>query len=356
MWEHSAFAVGVDLGDRWSAVCVLDADGAIVEESRLRTQAEGLRAWFGLRGRMRVAMEVGTHSPWVSRLVESLGHEVYVANPRRVRLIWQQENKSDRIDAEALARLVRVDPELLSPVRHRGEGAQRDLAAVRARAALVRVRTMLVTHVRGVVKASGERMPVCSVERFGRLLERVPEGLCEAMRPMFESLTMVTVQIRECDARIKALVEERYPDAARLQQVPSIGPVTALTYVLTLEDPHRFRKSRSVGAFVGLTPGRSQSGERDPQRRITHAGDPYLRQLLVGCAQRTLGPHGRDTDLRRWGLRLAASGGRRAKKRAVVAVARKLAVILHQLWISGGDYEPFSSEGRKVRAKAAATA
>jgi len=333
--------MGMDLGDQYTTVYVLDGEGAEVETARVRTTPAGLARWLRGRARARVVLEAGTHSPWVSRVVEALGHEVLVANPRKLRLIYQNPGKTDRVDAEYLARVGRLDPRLLGGITHRGEAAQAALAVLRARDALVRTRTQLINHVRGVVKAMGARLPGCAAEAFPRKVgPAVPDALRPAVMPVLAHLAQVTQQIRSYDRQLAQLGTEGYPETARLRQVAGVGPVTALAYVLILEDPQRFQRSRMVGAYLGLQPRRRQSGERDPQLRITKAGDAFLRRLLVQGAQYILGPHGRDCDLRRHGERIAARGGTNAKKRAVIAVARKLAVLLHHLWRTGEVYEP----------------
>ena len=333
--------VGVDVSDRYSRICVLDEGGEVREEGRLQTRPEAFEKRFRSFDPARIAIEVGTHSPWLSRLLEGLGHEVFVANPRQVHLIYKNDSKDDRVDAELLARLARVDPRLLKPIRHRGREAQRDLAALRARDTVVRFRTGLVTHVRGAVKAIGGRLPSCSTESFPRkVLEHIPKELKYAMAPILEVIQTTTAQIRIYDKQVEDKADKKYPETALLRQVAGVGPLTAVAYVLTIEEPSRFTKSRTVGAFLGLRPRRDESGDSKPQLRITKAGDSFLRRLLVGSAQYILGPHGPDSDLKRWGLALAERGGKNAKKRAVVAVARKLAVLLHRLWVTAEVYEP----------------
>lgn len=348
MLQHTTIAaqrpegttVGLDVGDRYTHLCVLDAAGEIVEEGRLRTTPAAIRQRFTQAPRQRVVLETGTHSLWLSALLSECGHEVVVANARRLRLIAEHDRKRDRTDAEMLARLGRVDLTLLAPVQHRALATQADLAVVRARDAVVRVRTLLVNHVRGAVKAVGVRLPACSTPAFARRTRAaVPEELTPALGAVFGLLEDLNRVIATYDRAVAARCERTYPETARLIQVVGVGPLTALAYVLTLEDPARFAQSRTVGAYLGLCPKQASSGERTPQLRITKAGDGMLRRLLVGSAHYILGPFGPDCDLRRWGLRLAARGGKNAKKRAVVAVARKLAVLLHRLWTTGERYE-----------------
>jgi transposase len=338
--------IGVDLGDQYSAVYIVDGAGECVETGRVRTTPAGLRGRFAGMPRARVVLEAGTHSPWVSRLLTALGHETIVANPRKLRAIYDNDDKADQVDAEYLARVGRADPTLLRGIRHRGERAQVDLAVVRARDALVRTRTLLINHARGVVKAMGGRLPKCSAETFARkVTAHVPPALQPALGPVLEHVARLTQQIRAYDRKIEQLCAGPYPETAVLRQVGGVGPVTALAYVLVLEDPTRFRRSRSVGAYVGLRPRRSQSGERELQLHITKAGHAFLRRLLVQAAHYILGPHGVDCALRRHGERMAARGGTIAKKRAVVAVARKLAVLLHHLWLTSEVYEPLRESG-----------
>ena len=337
----TSVTIGLDLGDRYSRYCAVDAGGVIEQEGRVQTTRASLEKLLGTQERARVVMEVGTHSPWVSRHIERMGHDVVVANPRALGLIWGDTDKSDRLDAEHLARLGRVDPKLLKPIQHRGAQAQQDLALVRSRDMLVRTRASLTSHVRGSVKAMGGRVPNCSTPAFAtKASGHVPEPLSAALGPVIELIGQLSKQIRAYDERIKQLCRLRYPDTDRLQQVAGVGALTALTYVLVLEDPSRFDTSRAVGPYLGLKPRRRESGDRNPQLGITKRGDAMLRRLLVGSAHYILGPFGPQCDLRRWGLQLAARGGANAKKRAAVAVARKLAVLLHRLWVSGQPYDP----------------
>jgi transposase len=338
---EARLTIGVDLGDRYSQVCVLDEWGEVTERARLVTSSAAFGRRFGSCEPARVAIEVGTHSPWVRRLLEECGHEVLVANPRKLRSVYDNDSKADPVDAEMLARLARVDPKLLAPIRHRGVDFQADLAVLRSRAALVRARTLLVNHARGAVKSFGGRLTKCSTQSFHKSAPaQIPEELKPALGPVMSTIASLTAEIRGYDRQIEAMARERYPETRLLQQVSGVGVLTATAYVLTIEDPHRFERSRCVGPYLGLRPKRAQTGGRDPELRITKAGDGDLRRLLVGAAHYILGPFGPDSDLRRWGLALATRGRKNAKKRAVVAVARKLAVLLHRLWLTGEVYEP----------------
>lgn len=343
--------VGVDVSDKISHYCVLSSDGEIALEGTLRTTPAGFSAQFPPTIRCRIVIEVGTHSPWISRLLRSLGHEVIVANAGRVRMIYQNDNKNDRVDARTLARLARVDVALLHPVGHRSAEAQADLAVLHARDCLVQVRTKLVNTVRSMVKAFGSRLPGSSPEYFPRKVRsHIPASLQPALLPLLEQMETLTSQIRAYDKQIEQLSRARYPQTQRIQQIRGVGALTSLAFVLTLDDPYRFQKSRDVGSYLGLRPRRDDSGQSRPQLSITKAGNHFLRRLLVGCAQYMLGHFGADSDLRRWGQALMARGGKNAKKRAVVAVARKVAVLMHSLWVSGEVYEPLRKQTDAGRA------
>ena len=333
--------IGLDLGDRSSWYCLLDEVGEVLLEQKLATTPKAMREVFGSMPRCRIALETGTHSPWVSRALSELGHEVIVAHARNVRLIGESRKKDDRLDARTLARLARIDPQLLCPVKHRSAKAQADMTVIRARAGLVRARTALINTARGLAKSYGERLRGCNPRNVNpEKAQGLSPELQAALEPLLAATEALSERIYEYSQQSAKIAKESYPQVARLEQVKGVGTLIALTFLLTLEDPHRFCKSRDVGCYVGLQPGRRNSGQSEPQMHISKEGDPYLRTLLVQGAHYILGPFGADSDLRRWGLRLAERGGKNGKKRAVIATARKLAVLLHRLWVSGEVYEP----------------
>ena len=291
---------GLDLGDRNSWYCVLDESGQIQLEQRVRTTAKALQEVFGAMPHSRVALEIGTHSPWISRLLVELGHEVIVANARKVRLIGESRRKDDRLDGQTLARLARIDPELLYPVKHRSAQAQADLMMIRARAGLVRARTGLVNTARGLANSYGERLRGCNVRNMNpEKAESLSPELQTALQPWLAAMESVSERLAEYNEGIEKLAQASYPQGALLKQIKGGGTLIALTFLLTLEDPHRFRKSRDLGCYLGLQPGRRNSGQSEPQLHISKEGDPYLRTLLVQGAQHILGPFGVDCDLRR---------------------------------------------------------
>lgn len=333
--------VGVDLGDQWSNYCILGFGGETLAEGQFRTRQEEIGEFFRGLALSRVVFEVGTHSAWVSEIIAGLGHEVLVANPRQMDGSKRRRRKNDRIDAAKLARLGRMDPKSLYPIQHRSTEVREDLLVVRVRDSLVESRTKLISTVRGMVKTMGARLPGCSSVSFSRKsADQIPHQVQETLQPLLRLIQTLSEEIKSYDQRIEKLASEKYTDTKLLRQVNGVGPVTSLAYVLTLETPQRFKRSRDVGPYLGLVPQQEDSGDSQPQLGISKAGDRMLRKLLVGSAHYILGPFGPDTDLRRFGMKLCQRGGKNAKKRASVAVARKLAVLLHRLWSSGEVYEP----------------
>lgn len=346
--EAETWTIGMDLGDKVSRYCVISGNAEIKLEGSVATNRKAMEAVFAGLARCRIAIEVGTHSPWLSRVLQELGHEVVVANPRQMKLISTSSRKDDRMDAQMLARLARVDPALLRPIQHRSEKAQGDLMEIRVRAELVEARTALVNSARGLTKAMGERLPACGTGTLGvDELAALPAGMRATLTQLLESVEGLTEQIQTCDERIEQIARNDYPETKLLRQVHGVGTLIALTFVLTVEDAERFSHSRDVGCYVGLRPKRSESGASQPELRITKEGDVYLRTLLVQGAHCLLSKRAPDTDLKRFGEKLAGRGGKNAKKRAVVAVARKLAVLLHRLWVTGEVYEPLRNSQAK---------
>ncbi len=333
--------VGVDLGDQWSRYCILGLQGETLSEGALQTRPAEVAEFFQALTPARVVIEVGTHSAWMQEIIAGKGHEVLVANPRLMEGSKRRKRKSDRIDAHKLARLGRVDPQSLHPITHRSREVRQDLVLLRAREALVAARTELINATRGLVKSMGQRLPRCSSQSFAsKAEEQLPLEIREALLPLVQFAAALSDCIQEYDQKVEDMASQKYGHTKLLRQVKGVGPITALAYLLTLENPNRFAKSRDVGPYLGLVPKLEDSGDSQPQLGISKAGDRMMRKLLVGSAHYILGPFGPDTNLRRYGLRICERGGKNAKKRAAVAVARKLAVLLHRLWVTGEVYEP----------------
>ena len=354
--------VGLDVSDKKSEVCMMQkADGEISKRESIKTERETFLKYFSSLEKSLIILEVGTHSPWMSRLIKSLGHEVIVANARKISLIYGSKRKNDQIDAEKLARLARVDRTLLHPVEHRDEQKQADLNVIRSRKVLLKTRQQLINSVRARLKSFGIKPPQVYPAGFHKkAIAYIPETLKLALMPIIEILKGIHNQIKGLDKEIAELAEQRYPETALLTQVAGVGQLIALTYVLTLADPKKFKKSRSVGAYLGLAPGQDQSGSHDPKQSITKEGDPYLRSLLVQSANYILGHFGPDCDLRRFAydrlehqkeaLKKKGKDPNKVKvsKQLKIAVARKLAVLLHHLWVSAEVYDPFFSSSQRI--------
>jgi transposase len=334
--------IGIDLGDKVSRYAILDASGELVEEGSFRNVVSSIEKHFGGDTKpARIAMEVGTQSAWIERELKRLGHDVIVANARELAWITSSDTKNDRSDAEKLARLARADLRLLKPVDHRTAEQQAELSVIRARDALVRARTLLVNTARGLAKGFGFRLPAAITSLFGtHAMKLVPEILKPALSGLLAQVDALTARVKEYDRQIAALAAQ-HQEVTFIQSIPGVGPLSALTFVLTLGRADRFERSRDVGVFFGMRPKQRQSGDCDPQLHISKAGDKYVRKLLVQCAHHILGRFGKDSALRQWGLKIAQRGSKNALKRAIVAVARKLAVLMHRLWRKADVFQPF---------------
>ena len=343
MKKTTKLTIGIDLGDRKHAICIIDQNGDIIHESMLSNTREDIARFLKNYPESLIAMEVGMHSPWLSRFLKSLGYRVIVANPRKLRAIYENPRKSDKKDALMLAKLARADESLLSPIEHRSEKAQRDLLQIKLRDNLVRQRVNIISSVRFILKSLGIKTKSPKTSYFTKHLRREIEDdypeILVLVEPSLLVIDQITEQVKELDKAIETLAAEQYPETQLISQITGVGALTSLTFVLTIEDPKRFKRGRDVGSYLGLVPKRDQSGETDKELRISKAGDRYLRTLLVNAAHYVLGPFGPDCELKRHGLKLAERGGSRAKKKAAIAIARKLSVLMLTLWKNQSVYE-----------------
>ncbi len=333
--------IGFDLGAKSSTFCVLDGSGEIAAEGQVSMARTRLAKFFGDEPPSRVILEASGSSRWTALLATSLGHEVIIGNPRKIRHITQSDTKSDRNDAFRLADLGQVRPRLLSPVRIRSDKSHDGRMHQRVRAQLVATRTALVNCVRGCARSLGHPLPSSSTRSFVKKANRLlPQDARATLSPLLDQLLTLGEQISKCDATTESLGTEVFPETAIFRQIAGVGPVLSLAFACSIDDPTVFKDSRSVGAFFGLAPKSRQSGKSAPQLRISKRGDPETRRLLVSAATYILGPFGPDCDLRRYGERVARSGSQAAKAKARIAVARKLAILLHRLWVTGEEYQP----------------
>jgi transposase len=332
---------GIDLHQDKSEICIIDEDGEVTEKTTVRTTRRALSRYFESRSRMRVVMEAGGSSPWVSRLIEGCGHEKVVCAPRRVRLIAESTLKADAVDAEVLARLVRIDPGFLGSVTHRSEEAQRLRSKLTVRTALVEARTKWINTVKGILRGFGYRVAGGGTRTFPQRVAKLdlPAELREVIEPLLTQLELVTAEIVRREEDLEQVARE-LPVVEHLRQIPGVGLIVSLYYVLTVDDPERFRRSRDVAAYFGLRPTMRSSASVSYFGRITREGDSEMRRLLVQAAHGLLRTRTRSR-LQDWAVELA---GRRGKGKAVVALARKIAVLMHRLWVTGEVFQPYPDQ------------
>jgi transposase len=337
--------LGLDLGDRRSHYCLLDRRGRELEQAVVETTPSALTAFFKRMKKVRLVIEMGTHACWIADLAEELGLEVLIANPRSFELLTKSYRKTDARDCQLLADAGRMSPRLLSPIVRRAKECRVDLSALRSRNCLVEVRTKMVNHVRGVLKHHALRAPSCSPESFHRkVLEVIPKELEMALLPLVQSIQHLNKQIKSLEVQTKKMSKERYPITDTFEAIAGVGNLISTTFAVTIGDPDRFPDARTVGAYGGMVSRQDSSGDSKPELSITKAGDGEMRRTLVIAANYIMGPFGPDCDLKRFGLRMIDNGrrkGKNAKKRAIIAVARKLAVLLLHLWKTGAKYDPF---------------
>ncbi len=334
---------GIDLHQDKSEICIIDENGDLILQATIATTRKSLEAFFSGRPGMRVIMEAGGSSPWVSRVIEELEHEVFVCHPRKIRLIAESTIKNDRVDAEVLARLARIDIEFLGRVTHRSEEAQLLRSNLTARTALVKARTKWISTVRGILRAFGFKVGKGRAGTFHRRCAKldIPDALRETIQPLLKQIESVTEEIEGLEERLERIAETM-PEVDHLRQIPGVGLLVALYFVLTIDDPDRFRRSRDVAGFFGLRPSVRESADMKHYGRITKQGDPEMRRLLVQAAH-TMIRSKKRSHLRDWALKLVE---RRGKGKATVALARKLAVLMHHLWVTGEVFRPFPENAK----------
>jgi len=346
--------IGMDVSQKSIEIFSLPFDGETGERSNIANSRESLMAFCDSikePSKVLVAMESGTHSAWHSELLKQRGLQVVVGNARKLAAIWMSKNKSDREDAEMLARLVRSDIMLFAPIEHAKTQLRCDLAVVKARAAMIECRTKLINMVRGTLSAFGIKTDEITVENFTVETSKiVPKELRQALSEILKQIRLLQLSIKGYDRTITKL-NQKYPDTSKVSQITGVGEISALTFVLLIGNPKRFQCGNRVTRYFGLTPKRDQSGEVDKQLGITKEGNVLMRKLLVQCANYIMS-RGPDCDLRRFGERIAVRGGKIARRKAKVAVARKVAKLMFSLWRTGETYDPdyknHSKETRKM--------
>ena len=343
MNTNAKLTIGMDLGDKTSELCALNVERNIDGRATVTMNPAVLHKFFSkfkVPSRVTVIVEAGTHSPWVSDQLTEMGFGVIIADPRKLKAIWSNNNKSDRNDAELLARMGQSESDLLNQVYHKEHQHRLDLLQIKARDGLVKARTQLVNQVRGLVKSFGGRIAACSAAAFAKVARNAMSAeLKSCFSDLLGALDSINKKIDAYDRRIEKIGNTRYgKETQKLRKIKGVGTLTALAFVLVVGDPKRFAKSRHVAPYLGLVPKRDQSGTSDKQLSITKAGNPEMRRLLVNAANYVMGPFGEDCELRRHGERIAARGGNITKRKAKVAVARKLSVLMHRLMLSDEEY------------------
>lgn len=345
--------IGLDLGDTKSTYCVMDAEGRIISESSIVTSRDALTSKFGAMKRARIVLEACGQSNWIAKLLESFGHEVVVANPRQLHLISKSVKKTDRNDARLLARIGRVDLALLQPTHRRGELSIETRTVLNSRRKLVESRTCLINSVRSAAKGVGQKLPSCNSDDFVACASSgLQPKLRALLQPTIDALVVLQQQIERYDEEIAQRCDKSLPQTELLRSIYGVGPQLALGYVAAIDDPSRFARSRDVGPYFGITPRRDQSGDSDPKLRISKHGDGSVRSLLVCAATHIMRTHAPDSDLKRFGEKVQGpSPTPRARARARIAVARKLAVLMHRLLKTGEVYEPLHAAQKPKTSK-----
>lgn len=341
MNAHDSITIGLDLGNTFNKAVGLDAGGRVLFQEDLRNDPEAMEAFFNAHPGATVGMETGTHCRWIAALAAACGCEPVVGNARQLRLVFKSSRKNDWKDALKIAQICRADKSLFHPVTLRDDEHHRLYQLVRQRALLVGQRTQLVNAVRGFCKAGGVRLPKCDARSFAsRAASLLPEGTRRDLKPLLDALAGLAAQIAAADAILEEYLDKHFPrESALLQTVPCVGPVTGAAFIALVPDPHRFRSAREAGPYFGLVPKQDQSGETDRPCEITREGNMLMRTMLVNVANLILRDAAPDTALKRFGLRLCGRGGGKvARRKAKVALARKLAVVMLAMLRSG---EPF---------------
>jgi transposase len=339
--------IGMDLGNRKHTVCALDADGNVLFRKEVANTPDELKVFFEENKGATVAMETGLCCRWISALSKASGCDTIVGNARELAMIWGDKNKNDRNDAEKIARLARADRNLFHPVTLRDDAHHRLFQLLELREGEVKERTRRVNSIRGMCKANAVFLPSCDAALFHKVAaSALPEGMRKMFRPTLDALAATDRAIRRYDAMIEDCCRRQFKaETGLLQTVPGVGPITAAAFVAAVDDPARFGKARDAGPFFGLTPGQDQSGDGDAPKQITRAGNEMVRHLLVNGANKILQRNSKDNALKRHGMKICARGGKVARRKAKVAVARKMAVLMLAMLKSGKEYDDAPAPG-----------
>jgi transposase len=330
---------GLDLGKKSSHFCVVDAKRRVIETGTVRNQVHRLNAVFGELPPMRIVLEASTKAFWIADRLRDLGHTPIVVDPGRTKAIGAARIKHDKLDARVLAELCAAD--LLVEVDQPSESQRLARMPVVVRDGLIRCRTILINQVRSLLDSEGIELKKCAtdafVDRVADIWEEFPDEIARAIEPVLNSIHVLTSEIGSCGEQIADAIS-RDEDAKLLMTAPGVGPIVAACFLMAVRDPSRFESGRQVGAYLGLVPSLYQSGETYRRGRITKHGNKQARWALSVAANVLIGPRIKQhSAIRDWGLALAERIGR---KKAVTAVARKLASVLWSMWRNGTTFEP----------------
>jgi len=332
---------GIDLASKTSAVCILNDQGVIVREQMVETEAEPLSEALAERGRLRCVVEAAPLAEWVAQVLEEQGHEVSLIDPRRAKAVIQTKNKTDKLDARNLAKLAQTG--WYTTVPRKSAGARLQRTQLQARQGLGQTAKAQAARIRGLLRAHGLKVGPVSAGQFVARVQTLLAQHLPALSPILAPLLTIYQHAHQAakvlEKRVKQCAQQD-PVCERLMTVPGVGPLVASTYVATIDDPTRFATSTQVAAYLGLVPRVYQSGTTNYHGRISKEGDKLLRWLLVEAANVLLTRTKQSCALKRWGLKLAK---KRGQGKANVAVARKLAILLHRLWVTEVPFTPVPS-------------
>ncbi len=355
------YFIGLDVSQRSTAVCVIDSDGKRIHEGKALTLPSDIHCWLtskaiDVHDAKGVCLEAGAMSSFLYKGLAALGYPVICVEAFQAhQFLKAQRNKTDRNDARGLAQYIRIGGDFIRPVIIREAVSQEDRVLLTLRQNYVTQKVAIENAITGVLKPFGliVRRGNCSIDTF---CERVAETIakadglgCNLRESVLESLDTyraISVLLDQLSKRIKKIAND-HPVCRRLMTVPGVGPVVALSFVTAVDTPERFRKAEDVGAYFGLTPKKYQSGEIDYDGRISRLGNAMTRQHLVQAATVLLYSSKKWSSLRAWGIRLAKKRGYNIAR---IAVARKLAIILHRMWVTQQDFRWSIGEEKELAA------
>lgn len=331
--------IGMDLGNKVHKIIGLNEHGKEVLRCEVENTKAAVEAFFKEHADATIAMETGTCCRWVSKLARLHCHDAIVGNARKLRAIWQSKQKNDWNDAHMIAALARASRELFHPVMLRDDEHHDLYQLIQLRDISVRQRTQTINAIRGMCKAAGDFVRKCDAQGLFRHLEYIPETQAWKFRPLIERLGAIAENIQQYDWLIQDYADAHFKtQVALLRTIPGVGLITSCMFVALIQDPKNFGNPRDAGCYFGLTAGQDQSGDKDAPMHVTKAGNTQMRKLLVTAANYILRDSSPDSAIKRYGQRICARGGKIARRKAKIAIARKLSVVMMSMLQSGESY------------------